>query len=232
MELIEFQQCLDEETAADTIRLLSEAGIPYRKSTGQPAFNVTSLGGSSEVANEKIIISVASSDYPKAREVVEAEALLSEIPQGHYLLTTTTSDLQEILQDAAEWSPFDVAHARRLLTEKGIEIESPEKLAAAYQAKLKEGKKASLSLLALAIILPVIGAITTIILCCIIGSGIALSITFMKSKTLEGRYPTFDKKSRKIAAIISIWAIGVTLYGFYIWGKHLYYGDSNLYIPS
>ena len=231
MKVIEFQHCLDEETLAETVRVLKEAGIPYQISSGQPSFDVSSLGSSSQTANQRIIISIAPEDYPRARETVEAEALLVELPKNHHLHSASPDELQEILREADDWSPFDVAHARRILEEKGITLEDPEDLAKIRIEILKKGKRAPLTLFALSAILPILGIITSITLLSIIGCGIALSVTFMKSKTLEGRYPTYDRRSRNLGLLFSILATGIALAGFYIWGRFISYGDYDLYVP-
>ena len=65
-----------------------------------------------------------------------------------------------------------------------------------------------------------------------IGFGIALSIALMKTKTLEGRFFTYNKRSRKLGKVTSILAIAITIIGFYVWGQFLRYGDYDLYIPN
>ena len=231
MDLIELLQCLDQQTADETINILAEEKIPFRTSSGQPAFDVSSLGSSSQNGNRKIIISVAPADYPKARASLEADALLIALPEDHHLRTATPDELRDILKEADDWSPFDVAHSKRLLEEMGVEMKAPEDLAAERFLSLKKGKEAPISILLLSVILPVLGVISTITLLSVIGCGIALSIALMKTKTLEGRFHTYNKRSRSRGAFASIFAIVVTIIGFYVWREFLRYGDYDLYLP-
>jgi hypothetical protein len=231
MELIEFQECLDEESAEETVRVLEAGGIPFRRSTGRPAFDVSSLGGTSQTANKRIIISIPPQDYPRARSLMEAEALKLDPPKDHHLRIASEEELHEIVREADDWSPFDVAHARRILEEMGAEVEDPEVVAAKRQAKLAEGKEAPPLLMAAGFFLPVVGISTGITLLSLMGCGITLSVAFMKSKTVDGRFYTYNEKSRNLARFASVFAVALTLAGFYFWASLIRYGDFDLYVP-
>jgi hypothetical protein len=66
----------------------------------------------------------------------------------------------------------------------------------------------------------------------VIGCGIALSVASMKTKTIEGRFYTYDKRSRAKGLVVLVLGIAISLVGFYIWGRFLRYGDYDLYVPG
>ncbi|MDB4538040.1 hypothetical protein N9230_05455, partial [Akkermansiaceae bacterium] len=85
--------------------------------------------------------------FHKAREAMEADCLTKQLPEDHFLFQSSEDELQEIVVNEFDWSAFDVAHAKRLLNERGVELQNPEEFKAAKIELLEKGKPASGKLL-------------------------------------------------------------------------------------
>lgn len=203
-ELLEISRHREGETASEVSEVLTRAGIPFRMASTAPCFDITTIGGG---GNEpEVIISVYKSDFHAAREVMEEEFLNSELPEDHYLFSSSDDELAEMLGKPSEWSPMVVAHARKLAAERGIDTESIERKKIERIRALEYGKPASKTLLFLGWMFSLIGGAA--------GIGIALSIYCMKEKTPEGEYFTYDAKSRDIGKcmlLVSVLVLGLCI---------------------
>ncbi|MCB1228593.1 MAG: hypothetical protein KDK99_22510 [Verrucomicrobiales bacterium] len=198
-ELIELRRCRDGDTVEDTKSVLDAAQIPYRVGSTATSFDISTIGTGSD---PEVIISVRRADFSAARAAMEEEYLKVDLPSDHYLLTSPDEELAEILGKPVEWSPFDVAHARKLAEARGIEPADIERQSEERAKRLKQGKPASGSLLFFGWLFSVLGGL--------IGLGIAWSICFMKEKSPEGDFFTYDEKSREIAKPMFILACVMT----------------------
>lgn len=187
LELIEFSRCRDGDTVAEVKSVLDAAQIPYRVGTTATNFDISTIGSGSE---PEVIISVRRADFSAARAAMEEEHLKVELPADYYLLKFTDEELAEVLGKPSEWSPFDVAHARKLAGERGVDPAAIERQSAERMSVLRQGKPASGTLLFFGWLFSVLGGV--------IGLGIAWSICSMKEKTHEGEFFTYDEQSRGI----------------------------------
>lgn len=199
-EFLELQRLRHGGPADDLIQSLDQASIEYRTSSTSPTFDLTSLGAERDA---EVIFSVKASDYPRAREVLEQSYLGAALPADHHLLTASDDDLIEILAHENEWSAFDVAHARRLAEERGIDLARVEREREQSLRLKQEGKQAS-PFLTMGGMLCCILAGCGFLLFGIAGLGIGWSLVSMKDKTPEGVFPTYDERSRK-SGVIMIW---------------------------
>ncbi|MES2921346.1 MAG: hypothetical protein V4819_07360 [Verrucomicrobiota bacterium] len=183
--LIELLRCRDAESIDEIKEILDAAGIPYRIGSNTSGFDITSIGSGSDVQE---IVSVRAGDYDAARAAMEKVYLGTDLPEDHYLRDSSDDELAEVVGQASLWSAFDVAHARRLLEERGVE---PTKIAAKKDARLDQlrtGKQASGYLLFFGWLFTLLGGL--------IGLGIAWSLCHLKERTPEGEFYTYDAASR------------------------------------
>lgn len=143
-EMIEFERCRHAENLEHVKKVLDHAGIPYQMGTTADHFDISTLGSEEEY---EAIISIRAGDYRAARDAMEIDSLNSELPDDHYLLTSTDVELADILNKASEWSAFDVAHARRILESRGLDPAAFEENREQMLEKLSQGKPASKTLL-------------------------------------------------------------------------------------
>lgn len=125
-----------------------------------------------------------------ARAEMEKEHLKINLPENHYLLGSTDEELVEIVAHSSEWSGFDVAHARRLISQRGIDLKKVMDKRAEHIDQLRRGKRASKRLIVFGWIFSFLGGL--------IGVGIAWSLVSMKEKTPDGEFFSFDEESRVV----------------------------------
>jgi len=202
---VELQRCNDAERLERITRILDSAGIAYRRSALPEMFDLGKIGAGE---NAQVIINVSRKDYAMARAAMEGEDLKTELPANHYLLTSTDDELVEIVAHASEWSAFDVAHARRLISQRGVDLKKVEDKKAERLRQLRQGQRASKKLIFFGWVFSVLGGL--------IGLGIGWSLAHMKDKTPEGEFFTYDEESRiigkrmlKVAGLV--FSIGVVL---------------------
>lgn len=208
-EYLELQRLRHGGPADDLIRLLDDASIRYWTSSTSPTFDLTSLGAERDA---EVIFSVSASDFPRAREVLEQSYLDHPLPGDHHLLTASEDDLIEILAHENEWSAFDVAHARRLARDRGLDLAKVEREREQSLRLKREGKQAS-RFLTMGGMLCCILAGCGFFLFGIAGLGIGWSLVSMRDKTPEGVFPTYDEPSRKSGWVMIWFAIGASVLG-------------------
>lgn len=195
---VELQRCRDAESLTEITRILDSAGIAYRLSALPPVFDLSKIGAGDD---DEVIVRVPRNLYAAARAAMESQYLESELPEDHFLLTSTDEELVEIVGQSSEWSPFDVAHARRLIAQRGIDLKKVEAKTAEHMSQLQRGRAASQQLILCGWIFSILGGL--------IGLGIGWSLAYMKEKTPHGDYFTYDEESR--AAGVKIMGLAGTI---------------------
>ena len=188
LDIIELSRSRNNDSIQDIKEILNAAKIPCRVGSTATNFDISEIGMRTD---PEVIISVRRLDFSAAREAMEEEYLKVELPSDHYLLSSSDDELAEILGKETEWGPFDVAHARKLAEVRGIDPVEIQKKNDERIEKLRQGKPASRSLILLGWIFSILGGV--------IGIGIAWSICYMKEKTPEGDFYTYDERSRRMA---------------------------------
>lgn len=74
----------------------------------------------------KAILKILPQDFPRVNELIERMVESNHIPEEHYLLEFSDLELFNILEHADEWSTEDVALARKILKERGLEVSSEQ----------------------------------------------------------------------------------------------------------
>jgi len=117
--IVEFQRLRDKEAFEELSEIFEKAGISYKVGSNAPIFDLSTIGMERDV---DVIVSVKIEDYIRAQEAAEAYYLTTELPDDHYLLTSSDDELLEIIAAPMEWSPFDVAHAKSLAEQRSIDL--------------------------------------------------------------------------------------------------------------
>jgi len=185
-ELLELFRSQDPGALRQVVSVLDDAGIAHRMIGEDEGFDLTSIGSGDD--HEKTI-QIRKSDYEPARKALEEDSLKTDIPADHHLHHSSNDDLFEIITHASEWSPFDVAHSRRLLGERGIEIAKLEEDRQAKIDRLEKGKPAPTALIFLGWIFCLPGGFLGIL------TGLFLSQK--KDQTPFGEFHRYDEPSRR-----------------------------------
>lgn len=199
-DYLELQRFRGDEGLVETKETLEAAGIEFRLSSTNVNFDLASIGSGQDA---EVIVTIHKDDYQAARAALEQANLSVKLPEGYHLLDATDDELAEILGHESDWSPFDVAHARRLAGERGVDMEKVIAERAAYLQKLQNGKPAPQILITAGWIFSVLGGV--------FGAGIAWSLMHSKDKTPHGEFFTYDKDSQKTGARMMCLAVSVLI---------------------
>ncbi|HUR45840.1 MAG TPA: DUF3784 domain-containing protein [Candidatus Saccharimonadales bacterium] len=148
------------------------------------------IGTSNEIVAERNAASRA------AREL---EYLKTDLSADHYLLTSTDQELVEILAHPTDWCGYDVAHARQLAVQRGIDLGQVAAKKTEHLQQLRRGQHASKQLIIFGWIFSFLGGV--------VGLGIAWTLASMKEKTPHGEFFTYDEESRAIGRAMLKFAV-------------------------
>jgi len=87
-------------------------------------------------------VKIKSADFEQVNDLLKQneETNTDEIGKDYYLFSFTDDELMDVVTKADEWSAFDVVLARKLLAERGKEI-NDQKIAAIQEQRIEELKK-------------------------------------------------------------------------------------------
>ena len=197
-DLVEFFRAQDPGALKHVMTVLDDAGIAHQVIAEEGGFDLTSVGAGDDF---EAFITIRTSDHTAARKALEADGLRSELPADHHLLSSSDEELLEVITHASEWSAFDVAHARRLLNERGIDPSKLEEEREQRIAYLQKGKPAPKSLIFFGWLFSILGGL--------IGVAIAWHLSHAKDKTSDGEFHRYDEASRKTGKTITTIAVAV-----------------------
>ncbi|HEY9196871.1 MAG TPA: hypothetical protein VIM77_11420, partial [Mucilaginibacter sp.] len=103
--------------------ILDDNDIEYQIAASAPAFDP----GFRISQQKEYTIKISPNDFEKVNRLLnDAEATnVGLVDKDYYLYSFTETELIEVLTKAQEWSPFDCQLARKILTDKGININEP-----------------------------------------------------------------------------------------------------------
>jgi len=187
------------------VHLLEEAGIACRVSSVKASNNYTQLGHLDEP--EDGVVTVAQADFRAARDTLESAYAEEELPEGHFLRTGSDEDILAVLAEPDDWSAFDVAHARRLAQERGLDLSQQKVVAEKLRKNYEAGVPAPLWLIILGWVMVVVSCGTDLGL--IFSVGIGYRIAFWKVDRALGGFYLYDEPSRQTGKVLFYTAIVV-----------------------
>jgi hypothetical protein len=134
-----------------TVEVLTLACIAYHITSTQSeseGAEAAFLGQASEPVAQAVLVSPA--DLEAARNALEKAYTDCELPEGHFLHTASDADIADVLLNPADWGAFDVVHAKRLASERNIDLAAVAAQQQETKSRLAKGKPAAHWLLALA----------------------------------------------------------------------------------
>lgn len=204
-DLIEFFRSQDPDALKHVISVLDDTSIAHQVITEEGGFDISAVGSGEDF---EAFITIRTFDHSAARKALEADSLESELPTDHHLLSSSDDELIEVVTHASEWSAFDVAHAQRLLSERGVDLTKLEEERDQRIAHLKKGKPASKALILFGWVFTILGGL--------IGLLIAWSLSHTKDKTPDGEFHRYDEASRKTGEVMTKVAVLMLIVTIYI----------------
>jgi|GEM_PF-1358078 len=198
-QCFELLRSTSREEVASTAVLLSASGVPHKVSSSRAGAEITEIGRGD--VPKDYFITVKESEFQQARNVLESVYAKTKLPQGHFLHSATDEDLIEVLSSPSEWSAFDVAHARRLAMERGMEetvIQAGREVQLACPA---HGRKAPQTLIIYGYVSALLGGLNTVGILGVFGGVsallVGLSLLNSRERTPEGEFYRYDEDSRR-----------------------------------
>lgn len=201
-EFITFKKFNDAALAWVLTDLLDENGIEYQTEEAAFSFDPT-FGATKELAVE-YLVKIKPYNFNRVTELLKASEAddITHIDKDYYLYAFTDTELTEVLEKADEWSSFDHELARKLLTERGIDI-SDSTLASLTEKRveeLKKSEKTDVYWIVLGYIFSIIGSI--------IGAFIGWHLAWHKKTLPNGEkfygYCASDRRHGRIMFYISV----------------------------
>lgn len=196
--LVTFRQFRDVAHLEEFKHLLQRHEIPFYVDDNKPRFDAFFAYND---AIRIYSIKVRKEDLELATEISQEvdRQLLDEIPGDYYLFGFTEDELRDVVVKFDEWNDFDVMLAKKLLSEKGVDIDEKE---IKWQ---RERKKDLLSQPDSESVGPlvIIGYILSVLIPPL-GLIIALILLSAKKTTPEGRRFYFTETSRWHAGVMII----------------------------
>jgi hypothetical protein len=100
---------------------LDKHDIPYRIEENSPSFNPTFINN--ELTKE-YEVKIKSEDFTRVNQLLKDQANedINQVEKDYYLFDFTNEELMEILTKADEWGSFDYQLARKILTDRSVEV--------------------------------------------------------------------------------------------------------------
>ena len=206
---VDFHRCHDPETVEEIKTVLGREGIPIQLASSTGISSESWMGMSGRDAGGTIIVQVPADQCGLAMAAMDKEYLKSGLPEDHFLHRASDDDLTTMLGETNTWNPYDMAHARRLIEERGIDPAAVAARKAEYQQQLILGRRAPSGLVAAGWICAFLGGI--------FGALIGWSLSSSKETTPAGEFYTYDEASRKTGhAILALSCLSSALI-FLLW---------------
>lgn len=123
MKFITFKKFNEKETSEALAAVLHEQGIEFELVEDRESLD--SLYGDKHFSKQ-FLVKIKQIDFAKADLIlqVEGEKEMANVDKDHYLYEFTDEELFEILSKPDEWSVLDYQLSRKILQERGKEINS------------------------------------------------------------------------------------------------------------
>lgn len=116
-----FKKFSDARRAQEVARVFNQHNIEVRLVDNSPAVDLTFTGNT--LLNQ-VELKLLPADFARARKVLEeqVEVDLEEVDESYYLLAFSNEELLEVLLKSDEWGEFDYLLAKKILKDRGLEV--------------------------------------------------------------------------------------------------------------
>lgn len=192
--MIVFRRFKAPEEAVDFAQKLKQNGIQSQIIDNSPPIDITF---SANHTHDEVQLLIKAADRAKAEEVfrLEAEELIKDIPNDHYLFEFDTQELFEVLKNYDEWNELDYALAQKILADRGEDVNSSiiSELRQNRDNEINKAEKAGNITLFLGYLLSLFGGVGGIFI------GVYLIVT--KKTLTTGQKTNYYRKSDRLHGI-------------------------------
>jgi hypothetical protein len=137
VNFLTFQQFNDPALAENLVDLLTENKITYRVEEELVAINP--LTAINNELTKVYRVRIAADDFTRVNQLLKErdDQYIDDVEKDYYLFDFTNDELTEILEKEDEWSSFDHELAKKILTERGVNVDMV-KLAAISESRLEK----------------------------------------------------------------------------------------------
>lgn len=138
-DFITYEKFSNKNTAEEFAKLIKEENIEYLLENNSLSFDPTFANNG---FGTEFCIKIKKSDFKKLDEILlqKSEEEINEIQEDYYLLTFSNDELIDVITKSDEWNKFDVSLAKKLLKERGKEI-NPEQITVIENERIIELSK-------------------------------------------------------------------------------------------
>ena len=131
-EFLLFRQFILKDEALALVKKLDEGGIEAILGDNKAPFDVTFSGSTSM---DKYDVKIRKRDFESADLLIAetSDEAIHDLPNDYYLYSFTIDELYQILARYDEWGEIDIALAKKILTERGENID--DELISIYKKK-------------------------------------------------------------------------------------------------
>lgn len=118
---VTFKKFPDAVQAKALQQFLIDSGVECLFADTSPAMGSAMAGD----YNKEYEVQLKPADFEKAEQLLEdhAKTMLNNLPDDYYLLSFSNEELFDVVLKHDEWSEFDYLLARKLLAERGKEVD-------------------------------------------------------------------------------------------------------------
>ncbi|MEO6150941.1 MAG: hypothetical protein ABIN95_08785 [Mucilaginibacter sp.] len=189
-EFITFRKFNDPALAEEMVMILTKNATPFSVTEEMLSFDPT-FASSAEAAKD-YLIKIKQGDFLRAEDSINQseKEQVDKVAKDHYLLDFNNVELIDIIAKEDEWSNFDVLLARKILTERGIDINE-----SALKKERLETLRAPTKANTLIVVIGYLFALLGGGLGCFIGWRLAYAKTTLPNGERVFIYPTNDRKN-------------------------------------
>ncbi len=218
-ELLTFKRFKDPDIANDIAEKLKSSNVYYEIENDDKFFDATFANN--PMAKETRI-KLKASDFIKADEALETyyQTQLTNIDRSYYLFDFTNKELFEILEKPDEWGDLDYQLSKRILIERGENLQQTE-LNYLKERRIKElskPEKSSRRLILAGYASAIFGGLFGII----IGRILANTKTTLPNGKLIYTYTDSDRSHGNTISIIGFAVLAAGLLRVLIWSFNYY----------
>lgn len=202
-EFLTFSKFHSGEEAQELISLLEKSNIVYKIESERDPLDVIYTGPS---LDPMVAVKIPQACFNEVNALLleQAASELDDVNPDYYLFQFSNEELHDVWNDPNEWNHFDRALAKRILSDRGIQITEPVQ---AKGAPVFTPYNLGTSWLVLAYLLTIFLAF----------AGIFISLsTFLAYKTLADgeKVRLYDQATRRHARIIFVLAIARLIFDY------------------